>query len=231
MGQMVLYHSGCRLRLLVCMFALLAGYRCYAQSKNTGQESQACTVDSTGAMGDVSGVVLDPAGASISSAAIRFSCGSKTFESKSGSDGRYSIELPFGNYAVTVFASGFARGQQPRFDVAQKLNSLDFHLSLQQSSSIVNVVAPAGYVASSSTAATKTGTPLVETPQPVSVITLDEMQQRGVQTFEPKRSITRRARALTPTERRRGLIGSISGALMNRHMACFGTIRVGKRAR
>jgi iron complex outermembrane receptor protein len=66
--------------------------------------------------------------------------------------------------------------------IHKSLSTLDLELSLNQSSSIVDVV-PTGFVATSSTAATITGTLLIETPQAISVITADEMVRRDVQTL------------------------------------------------
>lgn len=169
--------------VIVCTLALLASCQCYAQLKSSSSGPEACTVSSPGATGSVSGVVLDPAGAGIGSALVRFSCGSKTYERKAENDGHYAIDLPFGSYQVTVSAASFATVEQTAFRLDQRQQTLNFNLSLQQSSSIVNVTAQPGYVATSSTAATKTGTPLLETPQTVSVITLDQMEQRGVQTL------------------------------------------------
>ncbi len=170
---------------MVCVVAAACCFHCFAQSASSDTpQSGVCSSHPNGPKAHVAGAVLDPAGGAVESAKIQFTCGgSLVFEAHTGSDSRYSVDLPFGTYRVIASATGFKTEIQPAFRVGESQQTLELKLELGQSTSIVNVVAPGGYVATSSTAATKSGTPLIETPQAVSVITADEMRQRGAQTL------------------------------------------------
>ncbi len=137
--------------------------------------------------GEVSGAVNDPSGRPIDAAAVRFFEYSRlASEVHTGPDGRYAVELSPGVYRVIAEAAGFEALTQTDFRVPAQTakQTLDLKLNLGHATSIVSVVAPRGYVADSSTAATKTGTPLIEIPQSVSVITLDQMEQQNVQSLD-----------------------------------------------
>ncbi len=196
---MVLYQDWSTLRLrssvfLVLLFGFVFSCRepLSAQAVNAANQADlvSCQADNA-ARARVSGIVRDPSGALIDSAIVRFSCGTALSEAHTASDGRFGVELPAGRYQVTASASGFETLTQSDFRVVgQSPQTLNLDLSLGRSTSIVSVVAPGGYVADSSTAATKTGTPLIEIPQSVSVITLDQMDQRNVQALNEALSYT-----------------------------------------
>lgn len=146
----------------------------------------ACQVDSQAPQVRLAGTVSDPAGGVIPGATVSLKCGSFRRETLSTDDGTYSISVPAGNYEIEVTAPNFELLKQTGVSVAagaDAAQTLDFSLEIKRSASIVTVTAPQGFIASSATTATKTDTPLIETPQSVSVITLEQMKSRNVQTL------------------------------------------------
>lgn len=196
---MVLVPSGVPFSLfrrIICLvfglsfvLALVLSNQCFAQANSA---SEACRVDSALPRIQVSGAVRDPSEGVINSANVRFICGDFISEARTAANGRYSVELPPGTYQVIASATGFEQLTQQAFSLAAGgvAQTLDLTLKLGRAVSIVSVVAPRGYVADSSTTATKTGTPLIELPQSVSVITLDQMEQQNVQTLNQALSYT-----------------------------------------
>ncbi len=151
----------------------------------SGRTETACSIPAAHERAELTGTVLDPSGASIAAATITLRCGNFLQQAHTSADGAYSIETSAGTYQIQVEAPGFESITQsvelpPERSGAK---TLDFSMRIGAAASIVSVTAPAGYVATSSTTATKTDTPLIETPQSISVITLDQMAARNVQTL------------------------------------------------
>ena len=143
-----------------------------------------CQFDSQQPEAHLTGMVSDKSGAVVIGATLTLKCGNFRRDTQTTADGSYSLSAPKGSYELQVQASGYEpvdrtidlgknRLQQP----------LSFTLDVGRAASIVTVTAPGGYVAASATTATKTDMPLIETPQSVSVITLDQMNLRDVQTL------------------------------------------------
>jgi iron complex outermembrane receptor protein len=143
----------------------------------------ACQASSLQPSAHLTGKVEDLTGAAIPSAAISLHCGDFHNHSLAAADGTYSITLPAGTFKVEVSASGFASTSQ-LLSVPATGTQQNFKLALGAVSSIVSVTAPGAYVATSATTATKSDTTLLETPQSVSVITVEQMSERAVQTID-----------------------------------------------
>jgi iron complex outermembrane receptor protein len=142
----------------------------------------ACRFDATQPTARLNGMVADSTGATILGATVSLKCGSFRKDTHTLGDGTYSLSAPAGTYVLEVQAPGF-EGTLETIQLAPDASQQrDFALKLGRLESIVTVTAPGGYVATSSTSATKTDAPLIEIPQTVSVITLDQMKARNVQT-------------------------------------------------
>ena len=156
-----------------------------AQSTGGGTQSdivQECRPDPNQPKVVLSGAVRDESGGVLRGATVALRCGSLRFVARTGGVGTYRITAPAGSYQVDVDAPGF----EPRIESlelsAPGPERRDFTLALGRFSSIVTVTETSGFVAASSTTATKTDAPLIEIPQSVSVITQDQMTSRNVQT-------------------------------------------------
>ncbi len=139
----------------------------------------ACKQDSH-ASSRISGAVTDPSGGVVIGANIVVACGEYRQSAQTTADGSYSLSVPQGRYQLKVLAPGYEAASR-MVELHQTAEHLDLTLAVGHAESIVSVTAEQGYVATSSTTATKTGAPLIETPQSISVVTLDQLAQRDVQ--------------------------------------------------
>jgi iron complex outermembrane recepter protein len=129
-------------------------------------------------------IISDSSGGRVSGATVRVVCGALHREMRTDPDGISILELPPGRYYLQIEAPGFARVSR-RATVLTEPDATELNLALTVAgiSNAVTVTANTGYVAVGTATGTKTDTPLIETPQSISVITRDEMTQRGVQTL------------------------------------------------
>jgi iron complex outermembrane receptor protein len=134
-------------------------------------------------MREVTGTVLDPSGRPIAGATVEARCGAFQRESVTDSTGAYKLRLPAGPFTVTAEETGFAPAVQVLPD-AQSTVRVDFAMRMASSSNTVTVTAGPDFIATTSSAGTKTDTPLIDLPQSVSVVTLEQLRQRDVQTIE-----------------------------------------------
>ncbi len=130
----------------------------------------------------LSGTVTDPSGASIPAATISIRCGTFRQVVHTIADGTFKFNVPAGPYQIDVDAAGFIPTAETIELASPGPHKRDITLEVGGFESIVTVTAQGGFVAATSTAATKTGAPLIEIAQTVSVITLDQMKARNVQT-------------------------------------------------
>jgi iron complex outermembrane recepter protein len=131
----------------------------------------------------LTGTVTDSTGAAMLGATVTLRCGAFRRDSHTASDGTYALSAPAGSYILEVQAPGFEAALETIDLAPNGPQKRDLTLKVGRIESIVTVTAPGGYVATSSTSATKTDAPLIEIPQTVSVVTLDEMKSRDVQTI------------------------------------------------
>jgi len=126
--------------------------------------------------------VLDPGGAALTGARIRFSCGTVSVPGRTGADGVATIRLAPGTWQLTVQSDGFA--VESRAVTVESAMKAPLVVSLQVASAAdsVTVTADAGYVAYSSEAGSKMDVPLIEVPQSISVVNQQELKSRNVTT-------------------------------------------------
>jgi carboxypeptidase family protein len=74
--------------------------------------------------------VFDNAGAVIPNAEVTLQ-GKATFSAKTGQDGRVQIDLPYGNYAVTVVSPRFTSTKVPEFEVEAEKPTLNIVLPVR----------------------------------------------------------------------------------------------------
>ncbi len=128
----------------------------------------------------LSGVVTDQSGAAIPGAEVTTRCGDSSREVVTDQTGHFTLQLPRGTYTLRVVATGFAPAEQP-LEILSASNTADVTLSVASLNNTVTVTAD-DYVALASTAGTKTSTPLIDTPQSISVITSEQLRARDTQT-------------------------------------------------
>lgn len=134
----------------------------------------ACSSSDGAVRASVDGIVSDTTGARITSATGRIGCGSHIEQARTDGLGHFSLFVPQGEYLLQVEAAGFALYTKT-LGVESRATTADVRLAVQNASNTVTVQAEAGYVADDSALGTKTDTPLLETPQTLSVITRAEM--------------------------------------------------------
>lgn len=178
-------------RFIICalFLGMLAVCSAFASAQSSASNNAApsattpttCHFDAKQAQVRLSGTVTDATKAAVLGATITLKCGNFRQDTHTTGDGTYSISVPSGSYQVQVEAPGFETVAS-NVEVASGSAQRDFVLKIGRVSSIVSVTETGGYVAVASTSSTKTDTPLIETPQSVSVVTLDQMTSRNVQT-------------------------------------------------
>lgn len=122
------------------------------------------------ATGRIIGVVTDPQGGTIPSAAVTIANVeiSRTWSTVTSSDGSYQVlDLPIGSYTVTVSATGFAKAvtsaqslninQSLRVDVHLKLGAISEQIQVQSEASQVETINP-------TVGGTVTGAPVQDLP-------------------------------------------------------------------
>jgi iron complex outermembrane receptor protein len=130
----------------------------------------------------LSGTVTDKTGAVVTSANIQLSCGNHNYRVHTNGEGRFMLSVPASGYLLRVDAAGFAAyWKQVALD-GQPL-TVEVPLAVQNAANTVTVQSEAGYVARDSDSATKTDTPLLETPQSISVITRDQLDAQAPQSL------------------------------------------------
>lgn len=162
--------------MLMALGPLVAG----AQTASSFVDT--CRVDAGQPDVVVSGQITDEDGGALVGATVALRCGSFREDVRTVGDGTYRFTAPAGSYQLDVDAPGFEPWSQTVDLTPPGPVSQDASLRVGAFASIVTVTEKGGYVAASSTTATKTDAPLIEIPQSVSVITLDQMTARNVQT-------------------------------------------------
>jgi len=162
----------------------LIGFAIAFSGVGHGQSTEAppCPLSASASRVTISGSVSDSTGARVTSATIHADCGNRAEQARTDGSGHFSLTVPSGLYRLQVEAAGFAAYSK---DISIEANSqnIDVTLAVQNASNTVTVQAESGYVASDSTLATKIDTPLLETPQSISVITRDQLDAQAPQSI------------------------------------------------
>jgi iron complex outermembrane receptor protein len=131
----------------------------------------------------VQGVVRDQSGGVIAGAHVVLSCNESSRETQTATDGSYTLQVPAGKLSLQVSHAGFETTTQTIETAPNQVKLADYILPLAHSVANVSVNASEGYIAQTSSAATKSAAPLLDTPQSISVITSEQLTQRNVQTL------------------------------------------------
>jgi iron complex outermembrane receptor protein len=142
------------------------------------QPSAPCAVSENQPERTVSGVVADAQGARVPGAAIVAVCGTTTRDARTGADGAYVLRLPPGSYELRVERSGFDVSTERVVVPPDRDPVVNVVLTVGQLAEAVMVSANRERVTRSTTA-TKTDTPLLETPQSITVISAREIRDQA----------------------------------------------------
>lgn len=86
------------------------------------------------------GVVLDPNGARIASAAVRIENAGARREAYTGEEGSFEVELPAGTYRITVEAEGFRKVEIVSFRArADRRESLEVRMKVKPPESTLKI--------------------------------------------------------------------------------------------
>ena len=172
----------CRLRLcLLVVFSLVFGVATSLVAQIASPvPGDGCAVHSDRQTHTLTGSVVDASGARVPSATVKVSCGAYSRATQTDASGAYALQLVPGAYVLEVDAEGFAASRERVvFDSADGQRNIT--LAVGSSNSSVTVSASIGYVAAESSVGTKTQTPLLETPQAISVVTQDQLAAQNVE--------------------------------------------------
>lgn len=156
---------------LVLLFVILAG-------------TMLCEAQVASLRSLVKGKVLDPNRAAVVGAKIV----AQTNDGSMGStvtdqNGEFSLALEPGDYTVRVAADGFSEASQAVRLGQTSVTSLEVVLQIAGSSSSVTIVEAGGYQTDVIASATKTLTPLRDTPQSITVVTREQIKDQSFQSI------------------------------------------------
>jgi len=131
----------------------------------------------------LSGSVRDESGGVIALAQVLARCGEISRETKTSEDGTYSLRVPSAAYTLQVSRAGFESVNRDIHLEGQSAKQEDFVLPIAHAVVNVSVNASEGYIAQNSASGTKSDALILDTPQSISVVTNEQLKQRGVQTL------------------------------------------------
>lgn len=161
---------------------VLVGTLCVCLSAGSATSPGSCAVDRSANEITLKGTVRDQSGGVITSARVLARCGDLDRETQTRGDGTYSLRLPAAGYTLQVSRAGFEPVSRD-VQLGQTAKVEDFVLPVARAVANVSVNASEGYIAESSAAATKGDSLILDTPQSISVITNEQLEQRGAQTL------------------------------------------------
>jgi catecholate siderophore receptor len=126
------------------------------------------------------GRVLDPNHAVVPGAKVTAvpTNGSATVTAVTDQNGNFSMILGPSDYTLTVSAPGFAEATRT-INAGRTGGVEEYLLAVSGGAAIVNVVAPDNYQTDSISSATKTLTPLINTPQSITVVSKDQIRDQS----------------------------------------------------
>lgn len=153
-----------------------------AVSSDTVGSPEACSVDTRDTTRLLTGRVVSEDGSPLAGARIITECGTFRHSATTRQDGSFSLPVPPGTYRVQASRQGFDTLARIVDVVADDATRLELVLTPPTFEDAMTVTASAaGYEASGETTATKTATPLLETPQAVTVVTHRQIEDTGAQ--------------------------------------------------
>jgi iron complex outermembrane receptor protein len=165
------------------------GSRLQAATGPQGQGGQSpgsverCSVAAGAPTRVLSGTVADPQGARVPNAVVVVECSPFRQQTRSSAEGVFSVRVPSGTFHVRVDSVGFESFRQTVVVAADRDAEIPVTLGVAQLADEVTVRAPS-IVASHTTGAMRTDTPLVETPQSISVITQEQIAAQNAQNMQ-----------------------------------------------
>ncbi|NYF81170.1 TonB-dependent siderophore receptor [Granulicella arctica] len=169
--------------LYLCFSASYGFARSHEGSTSSAESSRSCQPPAPGAsLQSLSGTVFDPTGAIVPGAALRVECGSFYRQTLSDGAGHYILRVPGGSYTLDAESTGFLP-QVRELVVQSGSNTVDLRLGIAAEGQSVEVNAGPDYVTSTVDSGTKTSTPLIDTPQSITAVTMAQMQARDTQTI------------------------------------------------
>lgn len=140
---------------------------------------------SAGEVATISGRVYDPNHATVAGAQVIAASPTARFTVHSDEVGSFALQVPPGEYTLTVEADGFARISQTVRARSDAARALEINLSLAASTATVTVVATdsLGYRADAAASATRTLTNLRDIPQSINVINKDQINDQSMRSM------------------------------------------------
>lgn len=189
----ILFRGMVRARTVVVTASLLLTTAAHAQTTDSSPASCAVTADQAAAPRTLSGSVSDTQGARVSGATVTARCGPFVQRTQTTADGLFTLRLPPSSPAsgTADSAAGYTlRVERPGFDIAeqhvaitpQRDTELQVTLAVARLTDAVTVRGTSA--PTNSVTATKTDTPLLETPQAVTVISRQLIIEQGATTVQ-----------------------------------------------
>jgi iron complex outermembrane receptor protein len=167
-------------RPILVLVAVLLGVGAFAFAAPNPVSDSSCSISPSAVPAELTVRVTDPSGALIANADIQTRCGSAASSGITGDDGMATLHLRGGSYSVAVNAPGFAR---KTVDVQLPTSGpLSIAMELGSATDTVNVSGGISFVPYASNAGSKTNALLIEVPQSISIVSLEEMEAREVAT-------------------------------------------------
>jgi catecholate siderophore receptor len=144
-----------------------------------------CHAQVVTAQSSLRGKVLDPNRAVVAGAKIVVEAKgrSSSFSAVTDQDGEFSLALEPGEYTVKVLAEGFSEASQTVNLGRAGGASVEIVLRIAESTSSVTVSDVGGYQIEAISSATKTLTPLRDTPQSITVVTKEQIRDQSFQSI------------------------------------------------
>lgn len=156
-----------------CLLVLAAATHSPAQASETVIQSQ------------LRGRVLDQNRAPLPDARIIVEkpAGSPVASTSTNQNGEFSLTLDPGDYVVKIASSGFTEATQSIRIVQSLVASLEVVMQVAGLTSSVTIVDVGGYQTEAISSATKTLTPLRDTPQSINVVTREQIKDQSFQSI------------------------------------------------
>ena len=180
----------CSLPLPLAAQPLLTSPAPETTGSSAGDRSCRATADAL----PVTVTVTDAQGGRLAGATVTFRCGAARHAGRTSHDGTLSLQLPAGTWDIVASAPGFRPEVQVAKVSAGGENTIEVTLAVAQISDAVLVRAEAP-PDSRTMSATRTDTPLIETPQSISIIPASRIVDQNAQTIQETLGYTPGVRA------------------------------------
>lgn len=167
-----LHTLGYRLVPLVLAVVAVGSLPARAQTNNPCLTSGA-------AAGRVNGVITDAQGARVQGATISVQCPAGVVTRVSGADGSFTLDLGPGSHQVRITLDGFESTARDVTTRPGDTTTLDVTLQVAALADKVTVRGTETLVVKRDETATRTDTPLIETPQSVTIITAAQIAEQA----------------------------------------------------